>query len=113
MARKKKPANARPARTFDDGKMTFRVRSGDAPPRDIALDLIQAKLICESCESQHNLQVSADGYYIPTAAFVGDLARELSSATGEEITPTLAYHLWPAITARMLELKKNMSGTPI
>ncbi len=93
-------------RSIDDGKITFQFNSGSGNTT-CQLDLLTAKLASEELEEKHQLEQRE---YRPTAAFLTDLAEQFSSLGAKGCTPTMAYQMWNEVTARMLELKKNMNA---
>lgn len=106
------PQGNRPAHELlDSGELIFRVRRGDAEA-EFTLDLLELKLTCEEAVAAHSLAEDKTGRYVPTAAFLRDLAGRLEGLGVCGCTPTLACKFWHAAGEEWERLKNGQSETP-
>ncbi len=93
-----------------EGTLRFRIQRSDGSETEHDADIILLKLASEQCEEKHSLEVR-DGRYVPTPAFLKDLAEQYAELGINECTPTVAHLIWVTVSAEFAKLKKTTDGT--
>ena len=93
-----------------DGTIRLRIQRRDGSEETHDADIILLKLASEQCEEKHSLEVR-DGRYVPTPAFLKDLAEQYAEVGIHDCTPTVAHLIWVTVSAEFAKLKKTTDGT--
>lgn len=96
---------------FHDGSFKFGIKLPDGTVFEQTVDLILAKITCEECERRHNLQI-VDGALEYTSDFLMDLTGSFTRIGLQNITVSVAFQLWHNVSAKIIQLKKNMNEPP-
>lgn len=76
--------------------------------RDICVDTLVLKLLCEECELANGIKPGDK----PTSTFLQDLAKRIrETGLDADCSATVAYQLWHAASEAISILKKNTSET--
>ena len=90
-----------------DGTMVVKIQGGPKGGTSVDVDVISAKLVNEAAEKKFDVKEG----WIPTAEFLRALADGyVGGGVIEYCTPSMAYHLYFAITDAWNDLKKSMSS---
>jgi hypothetical protein len=96
------------AEVLDDGLLHFQVKGREG---EQTIDVLLLKLACQEVVDKHQLAVSADNRYVPTAAFLKDLSDALGSLGLQGCTASIAFQLWRDADAAIEQQKKSADET--
>lgn len=96
---------------LDDGQLHFKIRNRAGEETEHAIDVLLLRLVCEECETSHNLKTDANGHYLATASFLTDLTGRLTAVGVHGCTPSLARQLWSISAAEIESLQKKTNET--
>ncbi len=93
---------------LDAGRLVFQIQV-DGEAKSWAIDLIEAKLVCEQVESRHKLRQES-GRLLGTTAFFRDLAEAFCCELGCPVqSSTVASRVWGIVNERFIQVSENLA----
>lgn len=91
--------------SLEPGDLCFEIPLDDGTKQDWRVDLVTAKLLCETVERNHNLKLSDEGTLQPTPDFLDQLSESFVNAGCPRCTPKMAHNAWLAINRQFIRME--------